>query len=210
MATRLIPCVLAALCAVTLIAGCGSGAISGPGGAQSSGAGATGGGHAQGGKRGAGRYGFDLPSGPTNGDQPDGDVYTALQKGDCQGAQRALDTESVSFRRILEVGIALCQGDRTKALRLLRGYRPDFILSNKNTWFLCHLYRAARSSLYGRPRSAFGACPAPPPKTPVPSSTSLVPTTPFPAESPSVTESPVSPEPPVSPSVQPPSPGSSG
>jgi hypothetical protein len=142
-------------CAVVLLCGCNGGGSGGGGGNQ---------GNEGGGGNGGDRYGFGLPSGPTGGEAAAGAVYEALQRHDCEEAQRSLDandTSSDNVKALLRIGIAVCRGDLSTARAGLATL--DRPLTGSNTWFICELYRASASVAYQRPRPTYGTCPAPPP-----------------------------------------------
>lgn len=201
----LIKRIAATLCAVALLAGCDSGAISGPdaGGTSSAPAGNGGGGNGGGGDGNGGggdggdRYGFGLPSGPTEGDPLAGQVYDAIRAGNCDEAEHLLS--QAGHQDLLSIGIALCRGNRRTARARLGAYQPDFDLADGNKWFLCELYRASRSVVYQRPRSAFGGCPSPSRQSAEPSAPEFTSEPPTPGPSvetpvPSVSAQPASPE----------------
>ncbi|MEV5750205.1 hypothetical protein AB0L00_20490 [Actinoallomurus sp. NPDC052308] len=154
-------------CAAVLLAGCHNGAVGGGdhggsgGGGGTGGGGGAGSGGGNGGGGGGAHYGFGLPSGPTSG-QPLGRIYGAIQTHDCDGAQEILRQNSPigEFEGLLSVGIVLCRGQEDTARNEISEVTvPAF---SSDTWYLCELWRAERSVVYQRPRSAYGTCPAPP------------------------------------------------
>ncbi|GAA4604038.1 hypothetical protein GCM10023195_13650 [Actinoallomurus liliacearum] len=155
-------------CAAALLGGCDNGAVGGGsgggdhGGSGGGGGGGAGNGGGNGGVGGGGaHYGFGLPSGPTSG-QPLGRIYGAIQTHDCDGAQEILRQSSPigEFEGLLSVGILLCRKKEDTARNEISEITvPAF---SSGTWYLCELWRAERSVVYQRPRSAYGTCPAPP------------------------------------------------
>ncbi|MCO6008605.1 hypothetical protein NE236_26890 [Actinoallomurus purpureus] len=163
-------------CVAMLLCGCnsgGSGSGGGDHGGSSGGGGGNGGGGGGNGGGGGGggghRYGFSLPSGPTSG-EPFGLTYNYIRAGQCDDAQQQLDSQIVdetSYSKILRIGIAVCRNHLDTAKDDLRTLsRPSF---DRDSWYLCQLYRASASVVYQRPRSAFGTCPPPPVESPDPS-----------------------------------------
>lgn len=168
----------AAACAVALAGGCGSGALSGPGGDESPASGAAGSGGAtngaegKGGKGGHGggeEYSWGLPEGPTAVDPP-ASVYAGLQKGDCGQAESTLNG-FVHARQIepgdeplFRAGIDLCRGNVAGAREHLAAFHWP---GSSGGWATCHLYRAAASVVHQRAGSSFVAvCPPIPPLRP--------------------------------------------
>ena len=165
----------AAACAVALAGGCGSGAVSGPGGDESPASGAAGSGGATNGAEGKGghgggeEYSWGLPEGPTAVDPPAG-VYADLQKGDCGQAESTL-IGFLSARQIepgdeplFRAGIDLCRGNVAGARVHLAAFHWP---GSSGGWAACHLYRAAASVVHQRAGSSFVAvCPPIPPLRP--------------------------------------------
>jgi hypothetical protein len=179
---RAVRSMAAAACVVALAGGCGSGALSGPGGDESPDVGATGGGGARGGSGGdAGgkgedgggeEYSWGLPEGPAGVNPPAG-VYASLQKGECGQAETTLNGYfsggliERGDEPLFRAGIDLCRGDVPGARKHLAAFRWP---GSSGGWPSCHLYRAAASVVHQRPGSSFVAvCPPIPPISPEPS-----------------------------------------
>jgi hypothetical protein len=172
---RTVRSMAAAACVVALVGGCGSGALSGPGGDESPDVSTAGGGSptdGSGGKGGAGggeKYSWGLPEGPAGVNPPAG-VYAGLQKGDCGQAETMLngflsgDLIGRGDEPLFRAGIDLCRGDVAGAREHLAAFHWP---GSSGGWASCHLYRAAASVVHQRPGSSFvAACPPIPPLRP--------------------------------------------
>ena len=179
VAARAVRSMAAAACVVALAGGCGSGALSGPGGDESPDASTTGGGSAtdgsggdasdKGGDGGGEEYSWGLPEGPA-GVNPPGGVYASLQKGECGQAETTLngflsgDLIGRGDEPLFRAGIDLCRGNVAGAREHLAAFHWP---GSSGGWASCHLYRAVASVVHQRPGSSFVAsCPPIPPIRP--------------------------------------------
>ena len=182
--------IVAVVCVVALVSGCGSGAVSGPvwnddtdnpaSGLSSEQDGdntstspppvaddedTSAGSAAEGGGQGGREYTFGLPVGDTSVNTPAGQVYLPLAFGECDLAQRWLDYNLKSGLTGENAALLLEAGIALCHGDVGAATRAFDATSSpgSESWFLCELYRVAGSVIRQEPKESLGTCPPPPP-----------------------------------------------